>query len=322
MAWAFDDGPIKLWAADEVLPDEELCDYISSGGIVCCHNANFEKVLINEVGVKKYGMPPLKEAQLRCTMARAFAMALPGALENTAPALGLTLQKDTVGNRVMKQLSVPRKIEDDGTLVWWEKRDVPEKFKQLYAYNIQDVEVERALDKRLMQLSASEQELWNLDALINSRGVLIDLPAVHAAIQIVEAEKKRFNEEMREVTRNAVATATATGQLTDWLRVNGIQCEGVAKADIKDLLEKKDLTPQIRRALEIRQQASLSSTAKLKKMVSGACEDGRARGLYQYCGAGATRRFAGRRLQLQNFPRNKIPQQDIEGVFSLLAEVE
>ncbi len=308
--------------------------------LVVAQNAAFELNIWNNVCVPKYGWPPLLPSQVICSMAQCYAMALPGALADSAPALGLNIQKDSVGHRVMMQLSQPRKVTENGCLFctkdpncnhcygtgnlyeWYTPKSHPEKFEQLYSYCKTDIDVEREVFKRTMRLSPQEQKLWELDYAINQRGVSIDLSAVRAAMRIVDAEQKRFNEEMREVTNNAVATATATGQLTDWLHFNGIQCAGVAKADVADLLKKKDLTPQIRRALEIRQSASLSSTAKLKKMVSGACEDGRARGLYQYHGAGATGRFAGRRIQLQNLKRSIIPQSDIEGVFRLLSEME
>ena len=46
---------------------------------------------------------------------------------------------------------------------------------RLHAYCAQDVEVERHLEKRLLALTSSEQELWALDQRINDRGVAIDL---------------------------------------------------------------------------------------------------------------------------------------------------
>ena len=181
MAFAFDDEPIQLWTPDDVFGDERLSAHIRDGGIVACHNANFESLCFQHIG-PKYGLPPLQSRQLRCTMVRALAMALPASLEDAAPAAGLTLQKDTAGNRIMRKLSSPREVKDDGTVVWWTKEDVPDQFEKLYAYNIQDVEVERALDKRLLQLSLSEQCLWEIDHEINQRGVQIDVKAVTAAV--------------------------------------------------------------------------------------------------------------------------------------------
>ena len=61
--------------------------------------------------------PRFDRSKTRCTMAMAYAMALPGSLENASAALGLTQQKDMAGHRLMMQMSTPRAIEPDGTVV-------------------------------------------------------------------------------------------------------------------------------------------------------------------------------------------------------------
>jgi DNA polymerase len=251
---------------------------------------------------------------MECTMAMAYAMALPGSLDKASAAVGIEQRKDAVGGRIMLQLSQPK---TDEPLTWYEPADYPEKFAALYAYCKQDVEVERALYKRLLPLSPSEREMWLLDMRINQRGILVDRSAVHKAVRIVESETARLDKEMREVTGNQVATCTATAQLTQWLRYRGLKLEGVAKSDVTSLLSDDKLEPDCRRALELRQEAAKSSTAKLETMVSRACSDGRIRGTLQYHGA-ATGRWAGRGLQTHNFPRGTLSHSDIDGVFGLL----
>lgn len=314
MGYAFDDEPADLWNPD----NDRVNDHVSEGGTVVAHNAAFELAIWNHVMTRNYFCPQLKPEQMLCTMAMSYAMALPGALADAAPAAGMTMQKDSAGHRVMMQLSQPRDILPDGTIVWWDDR---EKFKKLFDYCKTDIDVERELFKRLMRLSPQEQKLWVLDHKINQRGVEIDLKSVKAAIDLVEAEKKRFNEKIREVTNGAVATVTATGQLTDWLRSKGLNVEGVAKSDVIDLLSDPQLPLDAREALLLRQEAAKSSTAKLEAMRRGVCDDGRLRGLFQYHGAGATGRFAGRRIQPQNFPRPRISQEDINQVFGILESI-
>src|SRR5690606_8932821 len=128
-----------------------------------------------------------------------YAMALPGSLEKAAAAVGIDQQKDMAGNRIMLQLAKPRAIGEDGTVVWW---DDPAKLERLYAYCKQDVEVERELYRRLAPLSDQERKVWLLDYRINQRGVAVDRQAVEAAIKIVEAEKRRLDKAMRDVTGN------------------------------------------------------------------------------------------------------------------------
>ncbi len=143
------------------------------------HNAPFELAIWNHICVPRYGWPPLRPEQTRCTMAMAYAMALPGSLENASAALGLTQQKDMAGHRLMMQMSRPRAIEPDGTVVWWDDFD---KQMQLAEYCKQDVRTEQALCKRLLQLSESEQRIWELDYKINQRGIYIDRTAVTTAM--------------------------------------------------------------------------------------------------------------------------------------------
>ena len=307
MAFAFDAEGVLLWDQADCADAHDrdgVFHHVKSGSIVVAHNAAFELAIWNNVMVKRYGWPELKPEQVRCTMAMSYAMALPGALENAAAALGLAAQKDMAGSRIMLQLAKPKTTDP----LTWHTDEA--KIARLHAYCKQDVEVERQVEARLLPLSPAEQDLWLLDQRINNRGIYVDLPAVHAAIKIVEAEQARLNHEMRVVTKNAVATCNAVGQLGDWLKYRGVELDSVAKADVLDALD-GDLPPDCRKALELRREAAKSSTAKLKKMVEVACSDSRIRNWAQFHGAG-TGRWAHRNIQPGNLPRPKIPQQDIE----------
>jgi DNA polymerase len=307
MAYAFDDGPVELWAMNDPAPIDVLM-HVQTGGLVFAHNAAFEFAIWNHVCTRLYDWPALKQEQMRCTAAMAYAMALPGSLEKAAAAVGIEQQKDMRGHRVMLKLCKPK---DD--LTW---ADTPELLAELYAYCKQDVEVERELSKRLLALPASEQALYLLDQKINHRGIHVDVPAVDAAIAVVESEQARLHAAMRAVTNNAVATCTAVGQLGDWIRAQGVPIIGVAKADVIDALA-GDLPENVRKALTCRQEAAKSSTAKLSAMRDKASKDGRVRGTMQYHGAG-TGRWAGRGIQVHNFPRGKLSPTEVEGVFGIL----
>lgn len=315
LAWAVGDEKPNLWKLGEPFPlGLEMA--LDEADEIVAHNAPFEIAIWNNCCVKKYGWPRLPVEKISCTMALCYAMALPGKLENAALALGLAHQKDMAGNRVMQKLSKPRSVNEDATdLVWWDNAD---EYERLYSYCKQDIVVERELHNALLKLSPFEAQLWKIDHKINQRGVQIDLQAVDAAIEIVELERKRQDALMREITSGGVATCTATKQIVDWLNSKGVKTESIAKAEVAELLEQNIFLPdECRRALELRQQAGKSSTAKLVAMKKRACPDGRARALLQYHGA-ATGRWAGRGLQIQNFPRPKISQEEIESVFETL----
>ena len=315
MAYAFADKEPDLYVRGGCI-GEDVYYHVEAGGTVCAHNVAFELAIWNNVMVPRYGWPVLKPEQCICTMAMAYAMGLPGSLENAAAAVGIEDRKDQAGRRVMLQLSKPREVKDDGSIVWW---DDPAKAERLYAYCKQDVEVERQLHHRLRPLPEAERRLWLLDYAINARGVAVDSRAVEAAIQVVESEADRLNNAMREVTGGAVSTCSAVGQLGDWIKWQGVKMDGVAKADVLDALA-GDLPEKVRTALELRREAAKASTAKLKPMRDAAGSDGRLHGMFQYHGA-ATGRWAGRLVQLHNMPRprNGVKPKHVEEMIALMA---
>lgn len=67
------------------------------------------------------------------------------------------------------------------------------------------------------------------------------------------------------------------------------------------------LIGDVRRTLELRQELSRSSVAKYQAMARATTSAGRAHGLLQFYGANRTGRWAGRLVQVQNLPRNYLP---------------
>lgn len=296
MAWAFDDEPVQLWMNWQPIP-LAVQRHVENDGLVYAHNSAFELAIWNHILHAKRKWPRLDEEQTRCTMAMAYAMGLPGKLEHAAPALGISERKDTTGARIMMQLAQPKK---DGS--FWVPADDPEKFQKLYDYCRQDVAVERAMHKRLVELSEHEQAVWNLDYRINQRGIRVDLKAIDQAIKLVEQQKQKLNAEMLKITEGVVGSCSEVQLLVKWIRSQGVEMPGVAKADVLDALSDPALPWRVRAALDIRKEAAKSSTAKLASMKARADKDGIIRNAHQYHGA-ATGRWAGRGIQVQNLPR-------------------
>src|SRR6185312_8142766 len=122
MGFAFDDEPVGLWhpGADGF---DEVFNHIANCGIVVAHNANFELKIWKHIMVPRYGWPKLKAEQCRDTMCMSYAMAMPGALENAAPAAGIQHAKDMAGHRLMLQMAKPRETKPDGKIIWWNEPD-------------------------------------------------------------------------------------------------------------------------------------------------------------------------------------------------------
>ena len=299
-AWAFDSDEPQVWMPGDECPDE-IRAHVLAGGLICCFNANFERIMWREILTPRYKWPLPTTRQFRCVMVKCLAMALPGKLENAAPALGLDIVKDAAGSRVMMQLAKPRrprKGEAPG-LYWWND---PQKIARLVDYCKTDVRVEQAIDDRTLPLSPDEQELWYLDCALNDRGVYVDDKLCLAAKRLVACAAERLDKELAKVTDHVVTGVSNTGQITQYLRSKGLDIPGVAKDVIEGLLIRDDLDPTTRRVIEIRQEGGKTSVAKIDAMLARRQKDGRMRGNLQFHGA-ATGRWAGRGAQLQNLPR-------------------
>lgn len=331
MAWAFDKRNINRWEQGQPIP-EPVRKHVEAGGIVVAHNAQFELAIWNSVLARRHGWPVLRPQQVRCTMAAGYAMGLPGGLENMAHALGLAVAKDTEGRALMLKMCKPkREFPDNGTPpklgedevavtflgTIYIYHDSPALRRRLGEYCDVDVGVEREAYWRLMPLSDKEQRLWALDQEINLRGVPFDMPSLEAALAMADREKERLDEEMAAATSGAVTACSALPALKAWAADYGVLPDGLAKAEVSELLEMEELPEPVRKALLVRQAAGrFTSISKLKaiKMREIAA---RVMYLFQYHAA-TTGRWAGRGVQPHNFPRDLPEPADVETILELI----
>jgi DNA polymerase len=99
-------------------------------------------------------------------------------------------------------------------------------------------------------------------------------------------------------------------QIMAFCKAQGVEdVESIAADAVEELLARDNLPADVRKVLELRALASLSSVKKIDALLEGACADGRVRGLLQYHAA-STGRWAGRRFQPQNLKRPVNHDQD------------
>jgi DNA polymerase bacteriophage-type len=302
--YAFDDEPVSLWLPGQPCPPR-IVDHVQKGRIVYAHNAPFERAITRHV-MPIYGWPQIPIRQWRCTMAMALAMSLPGSLENAAAAIGLDATKDMDGHRLMIRMAKPRRRDDNGNIVWW---DDPDRVRRLGEYCKQDVVVERMLHKRLLPLSAIEQELWFLDQEINDRGVHVDSEFCEAALAVVRQVTAAANEQMRHVTDGEVSACSNTNQLHAWLKARGVDSDSISKGDLTEILARPDLPGDVLEAIHLRLNFNKASVKKIQALLNARSQDGNARGLLQFHAA-STGRWAGRRFQPQNIKRPEIEEDE------------
>lgn len=307
-AYAYGDDPVQVidLTAFEDLPGHVLRDLTNPEVIKTAFNAAFERGTI----AKHFGIE-CNPRQWRCTAVHALTLGLPGYLEGVAEVLKLEAQKDAKGKALIKYFSVPCKpTKTNGQRTRNYPHHDPEKWQQYIEYNRQDVVVEREIAHKLERFPVPEHEwrLWALDQRINDRGVRLDPVLVWQAITCDEQYEARLVAEAREIT--GLDNPNSLTQLKAWLADHGLETpDGLSKEYMPVLL---DAAPddETRRVLELRQEMSKTSVDKYNAMTRSICSDDRARGLLQFCGANRTWRWAGRLIQVQNLPQNKI--EDLE----------
>lgn len=302
-AYQIDDGPIKAWVKGEPKP-ADLCAAIEAGDEIHAWNAGFE-YLGFKLLTERYGWPVARLEQFHDTAAAAAAMSLPRALGDAAAALGTEIQKDKIGMSLIRKFSIPRrprKGEDPTGLYWNEPADHPEDFAKFVEYAKTDVATEGAIADRLVPLSDIEQAVYTMTERTNLRGVRIDRKSAQSALRLAEKAKKSLDRDMSKATGGYVTACTQVEKLAEWIRSQDVPLDSLGKAEITDLLELDDIPPQVRRALEIRQEAAKTSVSKLKSMLSRANEDGRVRGgfIYHQAGTGRTQSVG---VNWNNLPR-------------------
>lgn len=322
--WVYDNDPDEIiheWRPEG--PHEaqrKLADFIANGGKVCAHNAEFEFSMINNNLAPWHGWPEIRLAQLSDTAARAARCGLPRKLEEAGKALNLLQQKDKAGSALMKRMAKPRKVNPDGSIVWW---DVPERVDRLSEYCAQDVRTQLALHRLLPELPDQEWLYWQATLEANLRGVRIDLPFVAKARRVVDHKLAEYARELLLLTDGAVKSHTDLNGMKAWITRKGVPLDSFDKNVVAALLADDRVPDEVKRVAAIRAESGKSSVAKFPAMASHADAEGIARQQMVYYGAQATGRDSGYGIQLQNLPaRGAVGYKDAEAFVDYLHACE
>jgi len=279
--WWYSIRDVNLPLATDITIGMHITNDFTQDTLVVAHNVPFERAIWREIMHKRYGFPDIPLERWRCAMARANALALPGSLEDVAIALGLSVQKDKAGSRLMKKWCKPRKHTKHNKSDW---HDDPEEFKRLAEYCITDVDTMCQLDKKLPELKGSEQDLWYLDQRINDRGIYVDLEGIANLSAKVEWKNKRLMAEVPGLGFEGITSPKQNKKILALVQEQGIEVESIDAEHLKEIL-KMDIDPKLRRLLEIRRLTNKTSNSKLGTMANRAQSDSRVRGSLIYHGA-------------------------------------
>jgi DNA polymerase len=293
------------------MPDpQRLFDYLAGGGLIEAHNSMFEYRVWMDVCRRLYGWPPIDQKQLRCSMAKARAHALPGSLDDLGRVLQIANQKDKEGTRLLNLFSIPRKPTAKDKRRRIRPEEDPVDGPKLYAYNKRDIVAESEVSVRCPDLPPYELKYWLADQAINYRGVGVDSRSVAACIDILHQAQAKYDKELYHLTGGTVPGASKVAQLKEWLADQGVYMDSMdADAIEEKLAELKDargnmsidVGPAIR-ALEIRQLVGSASVKKIYSMARMATRDHRLCDMFVYHGP-RTGRDAHQDTQPGNLPK-------------------
>ena len=296
-------------ATGEQLPPEVLSAIDDPEIIKTAWNAQFERTVIGH-----YLGRVLSPDSWQCTMVWAAGLSLPLSLKLAAQVLRVEQQKDRAGDALIKKFSVPQKpSKSNGFKEWIEPEDAPEDWDRFKEYCKQDVRTEVSIREKLMSFPLPDREwdYYHMDQRINDRGVMIDTELVHQAIACDLMLSEAMANRAYELT--GLENPNSVSQLKGWLEERGIEIESLGKKDVAAMIKEIDkggLDQEALDMLKLRLQMAKSSVKKYQAAERYTCEDGRARGLFQFYGANRTGRFSGRGIQLQNLPQNHISTLD------------
>lgn len=325
-AYSYDDDPVTvLDLAQQELPGKIILDLLDRTVTKKAHNAQFERICLSawlrrwqkEKGVSlvlghyegepaetfKDYLPP---EGWYCTMVHSSMCGLPSSLKQVGEALGLSEDKKKLatGRSLIRYFCIPcSPTKSNGGRTRNLPADDPVKWQQFIEYNRRDVETEMEIERSLSRLYIMpEEELhryW-LDQRIADMGIGVDMDLVDKILARGEVHQKSVADEAFSLSGCPIS---AVGRIKAWIEERtGRKVGSLTKANISDLIETVT-DPEVKRVLQLRQEAGKISIKKYDVFKRAVCNDNRIHGTLQFYGS-RTGRWAGRLIQPQNLPRN------------------
>ena len=183
-------------------------------------------------------------------------------------------------------------------------KDYPQKWEEFKNYCIMDVKCEREIREKLSKfpLSNEEELLYELDQEINDRGIGVDIDFVKEALICHENYKKIIKEKLYNLTK--LDNVNSICQMKKFLAERNVKTDKLDKKSVEKLM--KTCSDDICEILSLRKLLGKTSVRKYESIIKSVTKDERVHGLFQFYGANRTGRWAGRLVQVQNLPQNKM----------------
>jgi DNA polymerase len=300
LCYALDDGEVQTWRpGDPVLvlfANPPRYFFVSD-------NWTFDRNIHAEILVKRFGFPPISLKNQDCAQRRALAHAYPAELGLRCEALGLPYRKDPAARQAMLRLSRPqtakkrKKAEDPAA----RERDLA----LLHGRCLNDVAATRAAynSPRFQPPIREEREQLLLDAVINDRGVCVNIPFLEAMRTLAVKERNAVNARLNELSVGVITSVDQVTRIKDAVNARGHAMTSLNKRAVSATLAHNP-DEVVRELLTLRQRAAFTSVRMAKRLLGYADPaDHRIRDWGRIYGAGPGR-WSSPGPQLHNPKRN------------------
>jgi DNA polymerase len=303
LVWCIGPGKIQVWQPGEPPPLPLLQAADNCSAFFVSHGL-FDFMVWHCLLIPQ-GWPKVPLARWSDTMARCRVYRAPASLEKAALRLGLGVEKDPRGKRLILKAHLHARGEGPPL--------TDQEMQEFDSYARTDASVLRELDRFLPELPTLERGAYGLDVSMNDRGLPFDLDLVRNLIPVYDAENVRLDAQMQSLCGLRAAQVAA---LVEWLKTNAANPPANMQTQtLKDWLSAGASPPSssspvradiIRQVVETRLEFANNSGTKLNTILAWALPDGRVRGAYQAHGA-HTGRWSSHGPQVQNFPKWRGP---------------
>jgi len=292
-------------------------DYVKNARtLVAAHSAQFDRLIYEYIAEPDHKFPYIEYNRWYCTSALARVNALPGKLADVTRALNSHNQKDHRGAALIRKHCIPN---DDGTY-----DEDQHSLNDLARYCEQDVRATASVINACRPMTKEEHQDWLLCEDINERGVRIDTTFAKRAISYATVETQEIAYRLASATQDKITKHTQTARIKNFVAQeltraeittepmvrykDGVKKYSIDKAVRAELLgraEELDIPANVLEVLQLTDDGNRSSVSKYAKMLDMAnTQDQRVRGAFVFAGAGQTKRYTSRGLQLHNTRRD------------------
>jgi len=261
--------------------------------LLIAHNVEFDYLVYSQVWRKlfvSFMRPSISSVHDNMSVSNYFRLG--SSLEANAGMLNIPLRKHEEGRKVMKLLMRP----DKGGRF---PVPTPQQYKDFAMYGKGDTEMLRQAHFRMPHLPAFERWVWEWTFKTNLTGVRVDVPLIKLLKSIVDQNRPAKEQRFMQITGCGVNSHV---KVKAFFKQYYPFIEDMRKETVEELLLDETPVPSyVREALDIKFLIGSTAISKIEKALDIVVGD-RIYGLFDYAKA-QTKRFAGKGIQPQNFPR-------------------